>query len=71
MAQVVADDERRVAVEISTNLKYHLNQCMVLETTAVLETLLTNSDVDISLPMSMVAPPYRAQYLRFGEGAMR
>jgi hypothetical protein len=65
MAQVVADDQRRLAVEISTNLKYHLNQGMVIETTAALETLLTNSDVDLSLPMSMVAPPYRAQYLRF------
>jgi hypothetical protein len=71
MARVVADDQRRLAVEISTNLKYHLNQGMVIETTAALETLLTNSDVDLSLPMSMVAPPYRAQYLRFGEAAMR
>jgi hypothetical protein len=71
MAQAVADDQRRLAVEISTNLKYHLNQGMVIETTAALETLLTNSDVDLSLPMSMVAPPYRAQYLRFGEVAMR
>ena len=71
VAQVVADDQRRLAVEISTNLKYHLNQGMVIETTAALETLLTNSDVDLSLPMSMVAPPYRAQYLRFGEAAMR
>jgi hypothetical protein len=71
MAQVVADDQRRLAVEISTNLKYHLNQGMMIETTAALETLLTNSDVDLSLPMSMVAPPYRAQYLRFGEAAMR
>jgi hypothetical protein len=71
MAQVVVDDQRRLAVEISTNLKYHLNHGMVIETTAALETLLTNSDVDLSLPMSMVAPPYRAQYLRFGEAAMR
>ena len=30
MAQVVADDQRRLAVEISTNLKYHLNQGMVI-----------------------------------------
>jgi hypothetical protein len=71
MVQVVADDQRRLAVEISTNLKYHLNQGMVIETTAALETLLTNSDVDLSLPMSMMAPPYRTQYLRFGEAAMR
>ena|GEM_PF-1502312 len=71
MAQVVADDQRRLAVEISTNLKYHLNRGMVIEATAALETLLTNSDVDLSLPMSMVVPPYQAQYLRFGEVAMR
>jgi hypothetical protein len=71
MAQVVTDDQRRLAVEISTNLKYHLNQGMVNETTAALEALLGNSDVDLSLPMSMVAPPYRAQYLRSGEAAMR
>jgi hypothetical protein len=71
MALVVADDQRRLAVEISTNLKYHLNKGMVIETTAALEALLTNSDVDLSLPMSMVAPPYRAQYLRFGDVAMR
>lgn len=38
MAQVVADDQRRLAVDISTNLKYHLNQGMVIETTAALET---------------------------------
>lgn len=71
MAQVVADDQRRLAVDISTNLKYHLNQGMVIETTAALETLLTNSDVDLGLPMSMVVPPYQAQYLRFGEVATR
>ena len=44
---------------------------MVIETTAALETLLTNSDVDLGLPMSMVVPPYQAQYLRFGEVATR
>ena len=43
----------------------------MIEATQELETLLANSDVDLSLPMSMVAPPYRAQYLRFGEVAMR
>ncbi len=71
MAQAVADDQRRLAVDISTNLKYHLNQGMVIETTAALETLLTNSDVDLGLPMSMVVPPYQAQYLCFGEVATR
>ena len=33
--------------------------------------VLANSDVDLSLPMSLVAPPYRAEYLRFGETTMR
>jgi len=36
MAQVVADDQRRLALEISTNLKHHLNQGMLIETTAAL-----------------------------------
>ncbi|MDT1898696.1 hypothetical protein FPK53_23340, partial [Acinetobacter baumannii] len=27
--------------------------------------------MDLGMPMSMVAPPYLAQYLRFGETAMR
>ncbi|TFW34621.1 hypothetical protein [Massilia horti] len=35
------------------------------------EIRLTNSDIDLSLPMSMVGPPYAAQYLRFGDTAMR
>lgn len=56
-AQVVANYQRKLAVEISTDLKYYLDQEMVIETTAALETLLTNSDLDLSLPMSMVAPP--------------
>ena len=43
----------------------------MIEATVALETLLANSDVDLGLPMSMVAPPYRAQYLRFGEVAAR
>jgi hypothetical protein len=71
MSRKVADDRQRLAVEISTNLKYHLNKGTVIEATPALETLLTNSDVDLNLPMSMVALPYRAQYLRFGEVAMR
>lgn len=66
----VTANRRMLAVEISANLKYHLNKGTVIEATAALETLLTNSDVDTSLPMSMVAPPYPAQYLRFGEAAM-
>lgn len=71
MAEMVAEDLQRLAVEISVNLKYHFQKGTVIEATPALETLLTNSDVDLSLPMSMVAPPYRAQYLRFGETAMR
>lgn len=66
-----AGDRQRLAFEVSMNLKYHLSQGTVIEATAALETLLANSDVDLSLPMSMVAPPYRAQYLRFGETATR
>lgn len=69
--QISADDRQRLAFQVSTNLKYHLSEGTVIEATPTLETLLANSDVDLSLPMSMVAPPYRAQYLRFGEAAMR
>lgn len=60
---------RLLEVAIGTNLKYHLSKGPVIEATPALETLLTNSDVDLSLPMSIVAPPYPAQYLRFGEVA--
>ena len=60
MAGMVAEELQRLAAEISVNLKYHFHKGMVIEATPALETLLTNSDVDLSLPMSMVAPPYRA-----------
>jgi len=69
--QRAAKTKQVLEATISTNLKYHLNKGMVIEATPALETLLTNSDVDLSLPMSIVAPPYQAQYLRFGEAAMR
>jgi hypothetical protein len=69
--QLSAEGRQRLAFQVSTNLKYHLSEGTVIEATPALETLLANSDVDLSLPMSMVAPPYRAQYLRFGETAMR
>lgn len=69
--QLISEDCQRLAVEISTNLKYHLNKGTVIEATPALETLLAHSDVDLGMPMSMVAPPYLAQYLRFGETAMR
>lgn len=71
-AQEVAElalERQTLAVEISANLKYHLNHGTVIEATPALETLLAHSDVDLSLPMSMVAPPYPAQYLRFGPEA--
>lgn len=67
--QISAADRQRLAFQVSTNLKYHLSEGTVIEATPTLETLLANSDVDLSLPMSMVAPPYRAQYLRFGDAA--
>lgn len=69
--KISAENRQRLAFQVSTNLKYHLSEGTVIEATAALETLLANSDVDLSLPMSMVAPPYRAQYLRFGEVAMQ
>jgi hypothetical protein len=69
--QISDGDRQRLAFEVSTNLKYHLSKGTVIEATTALETLLANSDVDLSLPMSMVVPPYRAQYLRFGEVATR
>lgn len=59
--QISAEDRQRLAFQVSTNLKYHLSEGTVIEATPALETLLANSDVDLSLPMSMVAPPYRAQ----------
>lgn len=67
----VKANRRMLAVEVSANLKYHLNKGTVIEATPALETLLTNSDVDLDLPMSMVAPPYPAQYLSFGAPAMQ
>ncbi|WP_305824612.1 hypothetical protein [Massilia brevitalea] len=69
--QLSARDHQRLAFAASMNLKYHLSQGTVIESTPALETLLANSDVDLSLPMSMVVPPYRAQYLRFGDTATR
>jgi hypothetical protein len=62
---------RLLEATTGASLKYLLNKGTVIEVTPSLETLLTNSDLDLSLPMSMVAPPYRAQYLRFGDTAMR
>lgn len=53
--QISAEDRQRLAFQVSTNLKYHLSEGTVIEATPALETLLANSDVDLSLPMSMVA----------------
>jgi hypothetical protein len=68
---VAATMRRLLEVNVSTNLKNHLSQGALIEVAPALEALLTNSDVDLSLPMRIVAPPHRAQYLRFGEVAMR
>jgi hypothetical protein len=59
-----------MAVELGANLSYHLHRGTVIEATPALESLLAQSDVDLSLPMSMVAAPYQALYLHFGEQAM-
>jgi hypothetical protein len=64
-------DARMQAVSISANLKYELQKGAIIEATPALETLLLNSDMDLNLPMKMVAPPYHAQYLRFGPEAAR
>src|SRR5437763_9145060 len=64
-------DARIQAVAISANLKYELRKGTIIEATPALETLLLNSDMDLDLPMKMVAPPYSAQYLKFGPVAAR
>jgi len=64
-------DARMQAISISANLKYELQKGAIIEATPALETLLLNSDMDLDLPMKMVAPPYPAQYLRFGPEAAR
>jgi hypothetical protein len=55
--QISTENRQRLAFQVSTNLKYHQSEGTVIEATAALETLLANSDIDLSLPMSMVAPP--------------
>ncbi|MFJ1468764.1 hypothetical protein [Massilia orientalis] len=64
-------DARVPAISISANLKYGLQKGAIIEATPALETLLLNSDMDLDLPMKMVAPPFPAQYLRFGPEAAR
>jgi hypothetical protein len=64
-------DARMQAISISANLKYELQKGAIIEATPALETLLLNSDMDLDLPMKMVAPPYPAQYLKFGPEAAR
>jgi hypothetical protein len=64
-------DARMQAISISANLKYELQKGAIIEATPALETLLLNSDMDLDLPMKMVAPPYSAQYLKFGPEAAR
>lgn len=67
----VSETHSLFAVPISVNLKYYLHGGTVIAATPALESLLTHSDIDLSLPMSMVAPPYAAQYVYFGEQASR
>lgn len=58
-------DARMQAISIGANLKYELQKGPIMEATPALEILLLNSDMDLDLPMKMVAPPYPAQYLKF------
>ncbi|MET3115812.1 hypothetical protein AAKU64_000015 [Undibacterium sp. GrIS 1.8] len=58
-----------IAIHISSNLLYARRQGTLIETTAALETLLTHADVDQAFPMGMLALPFAAQYLRFGDQA--
>lgn len=53
-------DARMQAISISANLKYELQKGAIIEARPALETLLLNSDMDLDLPMKMVAPPYSA-----------
>jgi hypothetical protein len=64
-------DTQMQAISISANLKYELQKGAIIEATPALETLLLNSDMDLDLPMKMIAPPYPAQYLKFGPEAAR
>jgi hypothetical protein len=50
---------------------FELHNGTVIEATPALETLLAHSDIDLALPMSMVVPPFAAQYLRFGPEVTR
>jgi hypothetical protein len=54
------NSQTHIANQVSVNLLYCLHKGTVIEATPALESLLANSDVDLSLPMSMVAPPYAA-----------
>lgn len=63
--------ERYWSLTCSTNLMFELHRGTVIEATPALETLLAHSDIDLALPMSMVVPPFAAQYLRFGPEATR
>ena len=65
------NSQTHIANQAAVNLLYCLQKGTVIEATPALESLLVNSDIDLSLPMSMVALPYAAQYLHFGELAMR
>lgn len=70
-AKIFGGALRLVSLACSTNLMFELHGGTIIETTPALETLLAYSDIDLSLPVSMVAPPFQAQYVRFGETASR
>lgn len=57
---------RQLALESSTNILFELHKGTLIESTPALESLLVQSDVDLALPMRMVAPPFSAQYVHFG-----
>lgn len=67
--RTVLAEQQMLASTISSNLKYHLSKGMVIQATPALEALLTHSDVDLNVPISMVVLPYPAQYLHLGSVA--
>lgn len=55
-----------VPVQSAGLIKFHNEGGKVIEVTPTLETLLVNSDADLALPMTIVAPQFSAQYIKFG-----
>ena len=71
MAENWLQNTRLAPLECSTNLVYALRKGMLIEATPALDSLLLNSDIDRELPLSMLALPYPAQYIRFGDDVAR